>query len=184
MKGLTMFVPVVTPDLAEKALPGAATHALTVRASTEPDTNAADLELFRSMHSTGDLIVSTTAYAIGLVWWFSVDRWRRGDLLDEAMEILLASVTTSETDAALAAGYEVYANQLSRTALSPVLHAAELELEPLVHGVQDIDTLTMKFADATVHSLLLAGQEIFGDPARSAEKMRNTMTLIAYSTAA
>jgi hypothetical protein len=35
MKGLTMFVPVVTPDLAEKALPGAATHALTVRASLD-----------------------------------------------------------------------------------------------------------------------------------------------------
>ena len=179
-----MFVPVVTPDLAEKSLPGAATYALMVRASSEPDGNAADLELFRSMHSTPDLIVSTAAYAIGLVWWFSLDRRRRAELLEQAKNIMLRTVTTSEAEAALAAGYEVYAHQLSRTALSPLMHAAELRLEPLVHGVPDIDRLTLRFADATVGSLLLAGRERFGDPARSAEKMRDTMTIIAYSTAA
>lgn len=179
-----MFVPVVTPDLAEKALPGAATHALAVRASVEPEIGAGDLKVFRSMHSTGELVLSTTAYAIGLVWWFSVDRDRRGELLDRAKQLLLDAVSSSEPDAPMASGFEVYANQVCRSALAPVLHAAELKLEPLVHGVAEIDELTMRFADATVHSLLLAGQDVFGDPSRSAEQMRNTMTVIAYSAAA
>jgi hypothetical protein len=179
-----MFVPVVTPDLAEKALPGAATHALAVRATAEPDVGVGDLQVFRSMHSTGELVLSTTAYAIGLVWWFSVDRHRRGELLEQAKQLLLDAVSSSEPDAPMASGFEVYANQVSRSALAPVLHAAELTLDPLVHGVPEIDELTMRFADATVHSLLVAGREVFGDPARSAEQMRNTMTIIAYSAAA
>jgi hypothetical protein len=177
-----MLVPVVTADLAEKALPGAAAHALAVRAMTQPETAAADLAAFRSMHSAQEMVLSTSAYAVGLVWWFSVNRWRRGDLLEEAKSLLLGSV--DDDDAPMVGGYAVYISQLSREALRPVAHAAELDLGPLVHGVSEIDQLTATFADAAVHALLLAGHEIFGAPDHSAEAMRDTMTTIAYSSAA
>lgn len=177
-----MLVPVVTADLAEQALPGAAAHALAVRAMTQPETAAADLATFRAMHSAQEMVLSTSAYAIGLVWWFSVNQWRRGDLLDDAKNLLLGTLECG--DPALIGGYAVYINQLTREALRPVAHAAELELDVLVHGVSEIDQLTATFADAAVHALLLAGHEIFGAPDRSAEAMRDTMTTIAYCAAA
>jgi hypothetical protein len=179
--GPAMLIPLVTPDLAEKSLPGAAVRALASRAQIEPEVGA-DLEAFRSLHADGELIESATSYAIGLVWWFSVDQWRRGDLLDAAQEQLLAEVSLA--DSSLVNGYEVTAHRLRSAALAPVVHASQLKLSSLVSGVPDIDNLTVKFTDAVVAALLVAGADRFGDPSTSADRMRDTMTTIAYCQAA
>jgi hypothetical protein len=177
-----MLIPVVTPDLAERALPGAAVRALAARAEADSQSAIADLESFRSLHAPGELIESATSYAIGLVWWFSVDQWLRSDLLDAAHEALLKDPAVA--DSALFNGYEVTAHRLRSAALAPVVHASQLNLASLVSGVSDIDQLTATFADAVVASLLIAGAERFGDTTTSAERMRDTMTSIAYSHAA
>jgi hypothetical protein len=50
--------------------------------------------------------------------------------------------------------------------------------------VDQIDLLTARFADTAVNSLLLADRAVFGDPARSAETMRDQMIQLAYCSGA
>ena len=62
---------------------------------------------------------------------------------------------------------------------------AEADIRSLVSGVPEVDLMTARFADATVRALLLADCATFGDPARSAETMRDEMIHLAfYSDAA
>ena len=180
-----MIAPAVTPSLAERALIGASLHAFEVRAQTRhrpEDQN--DLAFARQIAAPDELAESATVYAISLVWWAHRDRAARRHLLATATDLMLARIGDSETDRPFESGYRIYASRLAEAALAPQLHAAELDLGPLVSGVAEIDRMTARFADSAVHAVLLADRESFGDPALSAETMRDEMIQLAFCSAA
>ncbi|MEO6703761.1 MAG: hypothetical protein ABI140_21645 [Jatrophihabitantaceae bacterium] len=171
----------MTPELAERALIGAAVHAFSVRASTRSNPgDQTDLEFARRIPTPDELAESATVYAISLVWWAYRDRDARRALLRDATEQLLALISASNTEHALEAGYRIYASQLAEATLAPIGHAAELDLSPLLSGVAEIDLMTARFADTAVHAVLLADRKAFGDPSRSAETMRDQMIQLAF----
>jgi hypothetical protein len=155
-----VIAPPVTPELAERSLIGAAIHAFSARVKSRANaTDQTDLEF---------------------VWWAHRDRASRQALLERATELMLVRVTESASDRAYESGYRIYASRLAKAALAPQLHAKELDLGALVSGVAEIDLMTARFADSTVHAVLLADCNSFGDPATSAETMRDQMIQLAY----
>jgi hypothetical protein len=167
--------------LAERALIGAAGHAFAVRAQArrrrEDET---DLEFARQIARPDELAESATLYAISLVWWAHHDIGSRRDLLHDATELMLAQVTDTASERPFEAGYRIYASQLADVALAPKLHALELDLGRLVSGVGEIDRLTARFADTAVSAVLQSDRASFGDPADSAELMRDQMIQLAF----
>lgn len=180
-----MIAPAVTPELAERALIGAAVHAFAVRASsgTSP-TDRTDLEFARQIPTPDELADSATVYAISLIWWAHRDLGSRRELLRSATRLMLDLVSANASERAYEAGYRIYANRLAEAALAPRVHAVELDVTPLVSGVTEIDLMTARFADSTVHAVLLADRQAFGDPARSAETMRDQMIQLAFGARA
>jgi hypothetical protein len=176
-----VIAPPVTPELAERSLIGAAIHAFSARVKSRANaTDQTDLEFARRIAGADELAESATAYAVSLVWWAHRDRASRQALLERATELMLVRVTESASDRAYESGYRIYASRLAKAALAPQLHAKELDLGALVSGVAEIDLMTARFADSTVHAVLLADCNSFGDPATSAETMRDQMIQLAY----
>ena len=176
-----MIAPAVTPELAERSLIGAAVHAFSVRARLRADANdRTDLDFARQIPTADELAESASVYAISLVWWAHRDLSSRRDLLVLATQLMLTEVEDSASERPFESGYRIYASRLAEAALAPRVHAAEVDVRPLVCGVGEIDRMTARFADAVVNAVLLADRESFGDPARSAETMRDEMIQLAY----
>jgi hypothetical protein len=176
-----VIAPAVTPELAERSLIGAAVHAFSVRARIRAGaTDQTDLDFARQIPAADELAESATVYAISLVWWAHRDLGSRRELLDTATELMLAGVEESASERPFSSGYKIYARRLADAALAPRVHAAEVDVRPLVCGVGEIDRMTARFADAAVNAVLLADRERFGDPALSAETMRDQMIQLAY----
>jgi hypothetical protein len=180
-----MIAPAVTPELAERSLIGAAVHAFTVRAHTRSsDSDRTDLDFALRISPPHELAESTSAYAVSLVWWARRDPSSRRELLQRATAVMLALIADRASERCYEAGYRIFAARLTEVALAPKVHAKELDLAPLVANVDQIDLLTARFADTAVNSLLLADRAVFGDPARSAETMRDQMIQLAYCSGA
>jgi hypothetical protein len=176
-----VIAPAVTPELAERALIGAAIHAFSARAHTRRSpSDQTDLEFARQIPAPQELAESASVYAISLVWWAHRDLPSRRALLLHATELMLAEVSDSASERPLQSGYQIYAVRLTQAALSPMVHAKELDLAPLISGVTEIDLMTARFADTAAHAVLLADRESFGDPSSSAEKMRDEMIQLAF----
>jgi hypothetical protein len=175
-----VFAPAVTPELAERALIGAAVHAFSVRASTRARAaDRTDLEFARAIPTPDELAESATLYALSLIWWAHRDLGSRRDLLRAATELLLRQVDDSATERPFETGYRIFATHLTEAVLAPV-HAAEIDLRPLVSGVGEIDLMTARFADTAAHAVLLTDRQAFGDPAHSAETMRDELIQLAF----
>ncbi len=180
-----MIAPALTAELAERSLIGAAVHAFSVRARTRPAPDSQnDLEFARQIPAPDELAESATVYAISLVWWAHRDLSSRRDLLEAATALMLSRVTEDASERAYEAGYRIYATQLAAAALAPRVHAKEIDLTRLVSGVGEIDRMTARFADTAVNAVLLADRASFGDPASSAETMRDEMIQLAFCDAA
>lgn len=123
-------------------------------------------------------------YAITLVWWAHRDLGSRRDLLRVATALMLAQIADSAAERPYESGYRIYANRLAEAALAPRVHADEIDLSPLVSGVNEIDLMTAHFADIAADALLRADRASFGDPARSAETMRDQLIQLAFCAAA
>lgn len=176
-----MLAPAVTPELAERALIGAAVHAFSVRASTGRNpADQTDLDFARQVAAPNELAESATVYAISLIWWAHRDRDGRRALVQHATEQLLTLIAGSSTEHTYEIGYRIFASQLAEATLAPIAHAAEIDLGTLVSGVAEIDLLTARFADTAAHAVLLADRKAFGDPSRSAETMRDQMIQLAF----
>ncbi|SDI96036.1 hypothetical protein SAMN05444157_1002 [Frankineae bacterium MT45] len=179
-----MIVPVVTPELAERSLIGAAVHAFSARAHSRANpTDQTDLEFARQIPKPDELAESATVYAISLVWWAHQDLHARRELLDAATALMLAYVDDDARERPFEAGYRIFATQLVQAALVPRVDA-EIDLRPLLSGVTEIDLMTARFADTAAHALLLTDRETFGDPAQSAETMRDEMIQLAFCSRA
>jgi hypothetical protein len=180
-----VLAPAVTPELAERSLIGAAIHAFSVRAHTGDDpTLRTDLEFARRIPAPAELAESATVYAISLIWWAHRDLASRRELLDLATSLLLNDIIENGAERPYEAGYRIYASRLTEATLAPMVHANEIDISPLVSGVGEIDRLTARFAEGAVTAVLLADRESFGDPALSAETMRDQMIQLAYCHAA
>jgi hypothetical protein len=176
-----VIAPAVTPELAERSLIGAAVHAFAVRAQAQSDpARQTDLDFARRVAAPGELAESATVYAISLVWWAHRDLSSRRELLSQAISVMFALINDSTSEREYEAGYRIFASRLAEAALAPKVHAKEIDLGPLVSGVVEIDLMTARFADTAVHAVLLADRTSFGDPARSAETMRDEMIQLAY----
>jgi hypothetical protein len=177
-----MFAPAVTPELAEHALIGAAVHALAVRVSQSGNPgDRTDLDFARRIPSPDELAESSTVYAISLVWWAHSDIGSRRGLLDAATRLMLYKIADDDGERRYESGYRIYASQLLDAALSPKAHAKEVDVSHLVSGVKELDLMTARFADTAVAAVLLSDCQSFGDPARSAETMRDEMIHLAYA---
>lgn len=176
-----MIAPTVTPELAERSLIGASVHAFAVRAQVHStESEQTDLEFARRIAAPSELAESTTTYAISLVWWAHRDLPSRRALLEHAAELMLAWVADSARDRVYESGFRIYADGLVHAALSPKVHAVEVNVSHFVSGVAEIDLLTARFADSAVSAVLRADCASFGDPANSAEAMRDEMIQLAY----
>jgi hypothetical protein len=178
---VSVLAPAVTPELAERALIGAAVHAFSVRASTRATVaDRTDLEFARAIPTPGELAESATLYALSLIWWAHRDLGSRRELLRAAVELLLRQVDDSATERPFETGYRIFATHLTEAVLAPRVHAAEIDLRPLVSGVSGIDLMTARFADTAAHAVLLTDRRAFGDPAYSAETMRDELIQLAF----
>jgi hypothetical protein len=180
-----VIAPAVTAELAQRSLIGAAVHAFVVRAQVRSGpTSESDLEFARRIPAPDELAESATVYAISLVWWAHRDLGSRRDLLEAATSLMLAQVSDNAAERAYETGYRIYARQLAAAALSPIAHAKEIDLTRLVSGVTEIDLMTARFADSAVTAVLQTDRASFGDPANSAETMRDEMIQLAFCEAA
>jgi hypothetical protein len=180
-----VLVPYVTPGLAERALIGASVHAFSARVKHDGSlANQADLAFARQIPDPSELADSATVYALNLVWWARPDLLSRRMLIDSATALLFEHVDHISSERPYESGYRIYAKQVSHAMLCSDLDEAEADVRTLVCGVPEVDLMTARFADATVHALLLADCMTFGDPAYSAEAMRDEMIHLAFYDAA
>jgi hypothetical protein len=176
-----VLAPAVTPELAERALIGAAVHAFSVRASTRATVaDRTDLEFARAIPKPYELAESATLYTLSLIWWAHPDLGSRRELLRAAVELLLRQVDDSAAERPYENGYRIFTTHLTEAVLGPRMHAAEIDLRPLVSGVGEIDLMTARFADTAAHAVLLTDREVFGDPSHSAETMRDRLIQLAF----
>lgn len=180
-----MPTPVVTPQLAEKALTGAAVHGLSVRAASgvDPATvqrDLADYRLFRDGTDPAELAVSLTAYAVTLTWWYATDHTDRLALLERAMELMLESVSEHPADAAELACYRQYALWVIAAA-TITAETDELHLGHFACAKRSREPAHRRICRRPRPQPAVAGHNVFGDPHTSAETLRNLMTTLAYT---